>query len=85
MTLEDLGTSFPVLPEVTSGEKTSNEMPAKMVDPAFLLELSHCCVYGRVPCLAVGPGLHKFRIVIPVNLLAFRIPEHFVKVLRCVC
>ena len=47
---------FPVDKQVSSGEEAGHELSATMMDPAFLLELAHRGVDGRVPSLSVFPS-----------------------------
>lgn len=67
-------------PEVTSGQEAGHQMPPKMVDPTFLLELSHCCVDSWESGHSIRPGIKQSFVGAPLNLFTYWILDHFVEV-----
>ena len=55
-------------------------MTCQMMDPSFLLELSHYRVNERIACLRVSPFLEEFLVDVPFNLLANAVVFNFIEV-----
>ena len=53
-----------------------------MVDPTFSSQLGHDRVDEWKACTSVAPRFKKLSIFIPVDLAAYRIVDHFVKIFR---
>lgn len=71
-------------PEVTSGQEAGDQMAAKMVNPSFLLELSHCSVDGWEASHSICPGIKQFLVSSPFNLLTHWVQDHLVEMRRLV-
>ena len=80
---KDLCTLFPMLPKMTSSEEACHQMSSKVMDPTFLLQLSHSSINGRITCLTIFPSFKILLVITPFNLLALVVVYHFVEV-RCI-
>jgi hypothetical protein len=54
-------------------------MPGKMMDPAFLLKLSHRGIYGWKTSHSILPYFDHLLILLPLDLLHSLISDHFIK------
>ena len=56
-------------------------MPAQVMNPAFLLELSHGGIDCGVASHAISPSVERLSVFGPFDLLALGVAQHFAKVL----
>ena len=81
ISVEYFNSLFPVLPKVASCKETRDQVSAQVVDPAFLLELSHGSVYSRISCLSLSPAFNQTWVVAPCYLFAILVSLHLVEAL----
>ena len=72
-------------PEIPSCQETRHHMSAKVMDPAFLIELSHGGINSWVASGSSFPGFQISFSISPLDLLAFIISKHLIIVGCFIC